>query len=85
MNAKLNVVPEVVETQSPMPDALSVASDPIQQRLQNRRHKLHAPTQSSHSPLRFYCQRFPLFGIDPSGANVLQSEPGNQDGIRPAE
>lgn len=83
MNTNLNIVPDVWDAQSPMADALSVASEPIQRRLQNRRHKIHAPTQSSHSPLRFYCQRFPLFGVAASRTDDLTAWPDAQNEIRP--
>lgn len=62
MNANSKLVPDIFSAQSFLTDALSVASDPIQQRLQNRRQRIHAPTKSSPSMARFYCRRFPLFG-----------------------
>ena len=79
MNANSKIVPDIFEAQSSLTDALSVASDPIQQRLQNRRLRIHAPTQSLPSPARFYCRRFPLFGAgesSPDHATFTENDPG---------
>lgn len=79
MNANSKIVPDVFGALSSMADALSVASDPIQQRLQNRRQRIHAPTQASPSQTRFYCLRFPLFGArasEPGHPEFASSDPG---------